>query len=123
MTVHAIRIVADTTPGQDVASAVQSAHAGHTEALPEDATPFGEYPNDPSMNKPEHLRGVYRYPETEDLPTLLADIEGAIPAATPWFAIYYHVCDHDIPSDLRDGCTWESSPRRARGSVPTEVRP
>lgn len=123
MSVHAVRIVAAPSPTPDLVSDLRDEHGRHAEALPEQAQEAMEVPEDPRGRRPAHVRANYRYRESEHLGTLLDDLEAAIPPGTPWFAIYYHSCDHDLPADMRGGCSWESTPRRARGSVPMEVRP
>lgn len=123
MSVHAVLILAEPSPLPDLVADVRDAHDTHDEALPDQSMPFSEVSEDAIEGIVHHIRGLYRYNESEDIGTLLDDLEAAIPASTGWHAIYFHVCDHDIPADIRGGCSWESSPRRAAGSIPLEVRP
>lgn len=64
----------------------------------------------------EHAVGHWRFEWSEDLTTLLADLEAGLQNEVSWYRIRYHSCSHDENS--RTGCSWDESQTRDYGTVP-----
>jgi hypothetical protein len=81
-------------------------------------------------NRPEHVRGRYRFSDAEDKAAVLDALERDVVADAKWYEIRFHVCDHDGEETIGSGCGyidengdkifgWKTE--RSKGSVPDEV--
>ena len=69
---------------------------------------------------PEHLHGVYRFSDTDNLALIVEKVRDEVVADAEWFTIRVHSCDHDKPDSQRTGCeNWKTE--KTKGAVPEEV--
>lgn len=74
----------------------------------------------PSINVPNHIRGLYRFDELDRKNKLTQDFT-MLTRDAKWGVVMVHECDHDKPPSERDGCEgWRIA--HEKGQVPEHFR-
>jgi hypothetical protein len=74
--------------------------------LPEQQIAIQKISTDPLGDRPEHLRAVYRFSESEHtregITTVAIDLLDSLPIA--WGIVEYHQCPHNLGADEQGPC-------------------
>lgn len=66
----------------------------------------------------DHTVGHWRFEWTEDVTTLLADLESALQSEVSWYRLRYHECVHDSSGSCPP---WDESMTREYGTIPAGI--
>jgi len=121
MAVHSIQIRAEKSVSLEKArEVVRTWISNHDEVLKTESSELSVFNTKPMRKESgtDYFRGIWRFSSAEDKKQILEEIEKDLNSVVSWYAVDYHLCDHD--EETSSGCP-DFKPEKTGGDIPEGV--